>query len=314
MVTGDRREPAEAIAQLVGVDEALAGRSPSDKVRDVTAARSDGDVVVMVGDGINDAPALAAADVGVAMGARGGTASTETADVVIGTDRLDRLADAIGVARSARRIALQSAVAGVGLSVVAMGFAAAGLLPPTWGALLQEAIDVAVILNALRALRDHSGQPRLEGEDAEVAQRFLLEHEVLRPRLDLLLELADAVGVEPGAAGVAPARTALALLHDEIEPHEADEDDHLYPVVASALGGVDPTAVMSRAHVEIRRLVARLATVLAGIVDAPTPADLNELRRLLYGLHAILVLHTSQEDEGYLSLAEPPPTEPALVR
>jgi P-type E1-E2 ATPase len=155
MVTGDRQNVAEEIARQLGVDDVYADQSPEDKLEVVRMARlhPGWQPVVMVGDGINDAPALALADVGVAMGSAGATVSSETADAVITVDRIGRVADAIWVGRRSFGIARQSVIAGMGLSIVAMIFAAFGYISPVAGALLQEVIDVAVILNALRALR-----------------------------------------------------------------------------------------------------------------------------------------------------------------
>lgn len=155
MVTGDRREVAEAVGRQVGVDLVYSEQSPQDKLEVVRSAQREPgwQPVIMVGDGVNDAPALALADVGVAMGAAGATVSSETADAVITVDRIGRVAEAVRLSRRSLSIARQSVVFGIGLSVVAMLFAAAGYLPPLAGAFLQEVIDVAVILNALRALR-----------------------------------------------------------------------------------------------------------------------------------------------------------------
>jgi heavy metal translocating P-type ATPase len=152
LATGDRVEVAERVTEGLGLDALRAGLTPDQKVLLVLTERKDGPVM-MVGDGVNDAPALAAADVGVAMGARGAAASAEAADVVLLVDRIDRLRSGIEIARRSRRIAVESVVAGIGLSIVGMVAAAFGYLTPVEGALLQEAIDVAVILNALRALR-----------------------------------------------------------------------------------------------------------------------------------------------------------------
>jgi P-type E1-E2 ATPase len=155
MVSGDRRSVAERAARQLGLDRVYAELSPEEKLDIVRRLRADPGLrpVVMVGDGVNDAPALALADVGIAMGAAGATVSSETADAVITLDRVDRVADALHAGRRALQIARQSVLAGMGLSLAAMAVAAFGYLPPVAGALFQEAIDLAVILNALRALR-----------------------------------------------------------------------------------------------------------------------------------------------------------------
>jgi heavy metal translocating P-type ATPase len=152
LATGDRTEVARVIAYGLPIDLVRAELTPDQKVLAVLSERKNGPVM-MIGDGVNDAPALAAADIGMAMGAKGAAASAEAADVVLLVDQLDRVLPAIRIARRARAIAIQSVVAGIGLSVAAMIAAALGFLPPVQGALFQEVIDVAVIFNALRALR-----------------------------------------------------------------------------------------------------------------------------------------------------------------
>lgn len=175
LATGDRADVAERVTEGLGLDGLRAGLTPDQKVLLVLSERKNGPVM-MVGDGVNDAPALAAADVGVAMGARGAAASAEAADVVLLVDRIDRLGPGIEIARGAHRIAVESVVAGIGLSVMGMIAAALGYLTPVQGAFLQEAIDVAVILNALRALRIAPHEPTIpkpkavSAGQAEIAQ------------------------------------------------------------------------------------------------------------------------------------------------
>jgi heavy metal translocating P-type ATPase len=305
LVTGDHPEVAELVGAAVGVDEVLAERSPAEKVEAARRERAAGPTI-MVGDGINDAPALAAADVGVAMGARGATASSEAADVVLVVDRFDRLTEAIGVARRSRRIALQSVLAGMGLSLAAMGLAAAGLLAPVAGAVLQEAIDVAVIANALRALgAGRARRPRPPAASVALGRRFRSEHRELLGLVDRVRAVADGLERLPPPQALAEATAVHRFLTERLLPHEQAEDALLYPVVAELLGGEDPTATMSRAHAEIAHLTRLLGGVLTDLGPAgPEPEDLTDLRRILYGLYAILRLHFAQEEEAYLSLLD----------
>src|SRR5215475_202917 len=182
-----------------------------------------------------------------------------------------------------------------------------GLLPAVWGALLQEAIDVAVILNALRALRSPAVAIRLSAADTALANRFAGEHEAIRASIEEIRAAADTLGVVPPAEARARVEAVYHTLTEQIEPHEEAEQAELYPALNRLLGGTDPTATMSRAHAEIAHQIRRLGQLLEDIGPGePDQADISDLRSLLYGLHAILRLHTSQEDESYLSLAEEP--------
>jgi len=151
MLTGDRLETAEAIAAQAGIRTVRANLLPADKVTAVQELKQHRGTVVMVGDGINDAPALAAATVGVAMGEHGPAASAEAADIVLLVDDVSRVGEAIALSQRMRRIILQSVGIGLGVSFALMVVASTGRIPPSVGALLQEALDAAVILNALRA-------------------------------------------------------------------------------------------------------------------------------------------------------------------
>jgi len=151
MLTGDRREAGEAMAREAGIGAVRAELLPADKVEALGELRRTYGRVLMVGDGINDAPALASASVGIAMGAHAPAAAAQAADIVLLVDDVSRVAEAVAVGRRTRRIALQSIGVGLGVSGALMVVAAFGHIVPAIGAILQEALDVAVILNALRA-------------------------------------------------------------------------------------------------------------------------------------------------------------------
>ncbi|MCW1958830.1 MAG: heavy metal translocating P-type ATPase, partial [Mycobacterium sp.] len=312
MLTGDRPAPAQQVGTVLGLDEVAAQQTPEDKVARVRIER-DRAVTAMVGDGVNDAPALAAADVGIAMGARGSTASSEAADIVLTADRLDRLADAKLIARRSRRIALQSAGVGMGLSLVAMGFAAVGLLAPAAGALLQEGIDLAVILNALRALRgDPDGAVRLKPDTAEMLRRFAGEHDRMRDELSVLRDAAQQVSAGERRAAMVTLRAADRFLQDTLLPHEDAEDSALYPALARPLGSAEATATMSRMHAEIHRMAQRLHShrEIADAAGTVTTEQSDDLLACLYGLHALLCLHFVQEEENFFVLAPAALAEP----
>jgi heavy metal translocating P-type ATPase len=149
MITGDNKAVATSIAKALGITHVHAEMLPGDKLH--TIEKETKRPVVFVGDGVNDAPVLTAADVGIALGARGSTAASESADMVILPDDIGHVAIAASIAKRTFKIATQSIVVGIGLSLVLMGAFATGKFPPLLGAVLQEVVDVVVIFNALRA-------------------------------------------------------------------------------------------------------------------------------------------------------------------
>ena len=299
LVTGDHPDLADVVGGVVGVDLVHAQCRPEDKVRVVRSVRPEG-VTAMVGDGVNDAPALALADVGIAMGARGATAASEAAGVVLTADRLESLVLARRIAQRTRGIAVQAMMAGMGLSLVAMGFAAGGWLAPVEGALLQEAIDVCAIVYALRAL----SVGRLVRRPPVVVQRLGLhlqaEHRQLRSQLDEVGNLAMQLGELPAEQAGTRLRGVRTFLEGDLLPHEREEQRTAYPLISRMLKVEDPTGPLIHTHHEIERLVRLYSRMLDRLPETPLGAgEIEALRRTLYSLHAVLELHFAQEEELY---------------
>jgi heavy metal translocating P-type ATPase len=303
MLTGDRADAAQTIGAALDLDAVLSDREPADKV-DAVATEQRQSQTVMVGDGINDAPALAAANVGIAMGARGASASSEAADVVILVDRLGRVADAFVIAKRARRIALQSIVAGMGLSALAMAFAGFGFLTPIAGALAQEAIDVAVILNALRALSPGRGSGRHKMPEAAITA-LRAEHEKMSGALDRLRDIADGLDETDGGDAVALIVEADGLVAQAIVAHERDDESTVYPRVAKFLADRHGLGAMSRAHREI----IHLARLLRRLADGLQPVDVDrylirDAQHIIASMEALVRMHNAQEEDIYEHAAE----------
>ncbi len=302
MITGDHPDVADLVGDVVGVDRVFAERAPDEKVEVVRLVRAEG-VTAMVGDGVNDAPALALADVGVAMGARGAAAAAEAADIVLTADRLEGLLLGVHIAKQTRHIALESVLVGMGLSFVAMIAAAGGFIAPVAGAILQEGIDVAVILNALRALGGRGHLPKRGRQARELGQKLETAHRTLRPRIGELSSLAARLDQLPPATARAELDRARVMLENEILPHEREEQATAYPVIVRLTKDEDPTGPLIRTHHEIHRLVRLYARLVDRLpAEGPSAEDLRDLRRALYGLHAVLTLHFAQEDELYSML------------
>ena len=304
MVTGDRADIADLVGDTVGVDRVLAERSPDEKVDAVREAATLGRTI-MVGDGINDAPALALADTGIAMGARGATAASEAADVVLTSDRLEGVAEAVTIARRTRRIAWESAVTGIGLSAIAMVFAALGYLTPVAGALLQEGIDLLVLANALRTLRWRRRVPRRRRGVPGHPEHVLVDHDHLGAGVDDVAIVAEQLDrIEPEVAGKR-LREVRDFLVDDLLPHELEEEATVYPTLRRVFHDEDPTLPLVRTHRELARRIRLLDRLVDDLgPGGPEPDEILDLQRSLFGLHAVLELHLSLEDELYAHLPE----------
>jgi heavy metal translocating P-type ATPase len=299
MVTGDRAAAAQSIGAALDLDAVLADRVPSDKV-DAVRAEQRLNPTVMVGDGINDAPALASADVGIALGARGASASSEAADVVILADRLDRVPEAIVIAQRARRIAIESIAAGMGLSALAMLAAAAGWLAPVPAAIIQEVVDVVVILNALRALSAGGGAHAGRMLPAALAREMLHDHVALMRGLERLRAIADTLD-ETVPENAAPLiAEANAVVQGQVVEHERDDEGIVYPRLAKVLRDRHGLSAMSRAHREILHLARLLGRVVDDLAaDKIDRYLMRDAQRIIESIETLVRLHTAQEDDIY---------------
>lgn len=300
MVTGDRADAADTIGAALDLDAVLADRSPADKV-DAVATEQRLAPTLMVGDGINDAPALAAANVGIAMGARGASASSQAAEVVILVDRLDRVAKSLTIARRAHGIAQQSIVVGMALSGIAMLAASVGLLVPVAGALVQEVIDVAVILNALRAL----GLGRMKGTRVRymsetAANDLRSEHELLERNLDRLRTIADALDDASPAQAAELIESAARIVAEHVVVHEREDETSVYPRLTGFLSDSHGLSAMSRAHREILHLARLLDRVAEGLTSQDVDRYLvRDAQRVIESIEALVRIHNAQEEDIY---------------
>lgn len=302
MVTGDRAAGAQAIGAALDLDSVLSDCVPSDKVEAVRLEKHL-HPTIMVGDGINDAPALASADVGVAMGARGASASSEAADVVILTDRVDRVGEAILIAKRARQIAVQSVVAGMGLSTLAMLAATIGWLTPVPAAIVQEIIDVAVILNALRALSPAYAASRQGLSDA-AEQKLQLGHVELLRSLERMRSIADALDDATEDAAGALVVEANAIVQGQIVKHERDDEGEVYPALSKILRDNHGLSAMSRAHREILHVARLLGRAAADLSSQKIDRYLiHDAQRLIITLETLVRIHSAQEDDIYSAVA-----------
>jgi len=302
MVTGDRAAAAQAIGAALDLDAVLSECVPSDKVEAVRVEQRL-HPTTMVGDGINDAPALASADVGIAMGARGASASSEAADVVILTDRLDRVGDAISIARRARQIAVESIVVGMGLSALAMLAATIGWLAPVPAAIVQEAIDVTVILNALRALRPAGGhlQRRMS---AATELELRAGHVELFHHLERLRSIADTLDDATPDSATALIVEANGVVQGQIVKHERDDEGSVYPKLSKVLTERHGLSAMSRAHREIQHLARLLARVVEDLPSEKIDRYLiRDAQRLIEAIETLVRIHAAQEDDIYDAVA-----------
>ena len=299
MVTGDRAAAAQTIGAALDLDSVLAERVPSDKV-DAVRAEQRLNPTVMVGDGINDAPALACADVGIALGARGASASSEAADVVVLADRLDRVGEVIVIAQRARRIAIESILVGMGLSTLAMLAALAGWLVPVPAAILQEVIDVAVILNALRALQPPRNSRVRRTLPATTGRDLMGRHVALIRNLDHLRSIADALDDATPESAAALIEQADSVVQEQVVEHERNDEGVVYPKLAKVLADSHGLSAMSRAHREILHLARLLARIAEDLRSEKIDRYLiRDAQRVVEAIEALVRIHTAQEEDIY---------------